>query len=284
MSVRQQTVKIVKNFSDTTEHLLDYLLPPPNNGVLKAWPIKGAAPLECRHMIIYGSASSGKTELANTLAGLATAKYGKNNINAISSRGNFMALFDNINDKPVQFLYADDFTGIKLKPQDIQAFHNRRHISQEKSVADHGLIITLAGAHRISGSSGLPICLHENYQVIFKENSSSPWDLSRLYSLIGKSGVNFLGEIEIKRQSDPTYKSHSLYRIGSGIAEIGRCKFDLTEEKYLREVGGEVIPNIIKLTPKPCSKCGKMFEPRKSNHKVCFSCYLQTAAINGRYS
>ena len=284
MSYKNQKVKVINKFKDSTVYLLDNMFPSKEHGVLKAWPQHGITPVEARHFIIYGSAGAGKSETGNSLAGIAIQKYGKDNVNSIVSRGNFMAAIEAIDEKPVQFIYFDDFTGLKMKTNEIQSFHNRRHICTDKSKLDYGLIVSIVGTHRLTGAAGLPIALHTQYQILWKENVGNPWDAQRAASLIGIEGMEFLGEIEKLRQTDPSYKSHLLYRIGTGIAEIGRAKIEMVKEKYLTEVTNEIIPNIIKLTPKSCVKCGKMFEPRKSNHKVCFSCYLQTAAINGRYS
>jgi len=226
----------------------------PDKGVLEPFQHPGKNPLHYKHEIIYGPPGCGKSTTFNDLAYEAKLKYGANNVNAIliegasDNRGKDLSLntmMDHLNNKPVQLLFTDDRTGATLSGPTITRFRRIRHEAQTKSEHNYGLIITLVGCHRIWGKEGLPLALHENYNLIMKGAPSNPWDLSRLYNTIGIKAVDVLEQVDREKDNNPEIRAFGIFRVGTGRAEIGvlHTNFHLNEDGSEKLYYETITPN-----------------------------------------
>jgi len=151
-------------------------------------------------IVQYGKQGSGKTEFARWLLGQAVEKYGKDSVEGWISRGDLKALLRPAYRKPVVILYDDDATLEKLDNTTVQALTRIRHICQERTGLDTGLVVVVIGLHRFHASNPL---MRTNMDVlVVRTPPANLYDRDVIRQYVGAPGLMALEEIECARRRD----------------------------------------------------------------------------------
>jgi len=183
-------------------------------------------------IVQYGKQGSGKSEFAHWIYAQAIEKYGGDNVEGWISKGDLKALLELPFQKPVIILCNDDATLEKLDAETVQVLTRIRHICQERTGMDTGLVIVIVGLHRFHASNPL---MRTNMDVlVVRTPPANLYDRDVIRQYVGPSGLATLEEIEtLRRHSREAYGMAVFanpYSMLKGIVVSG------LSDKRLREV------------------------------------------------
>jgi hypothetical protein len=155
-------------------------------------------------IVQYGKQGSGKSEFAHWIYSQAIEKYGNGNVEGWISKGDLKALLELPFQKPVIILCNDDATLEKLDSETVQVLTRIRHICQERTGMDTGLVIVIVGLHRFHASNPL---MRTNMDVlVVRTPPANLYDRDVIRQYLGPSGLAALEEIEaLRRHSREAY-------------------------------------------------------------------------------
>ncbi|MFA6804284.1 MAG: hypothetical protein WCR24_07345 [Candidatus Methanomethylophilaceae archaeon] len=217
--------------TDKTEEMIGRLLPDITDHIVK-W----------KHAVIVGLPGCGKSTTIKFIWSKAVAKYGKD-MNFVYTDALAVAL-DLMDSKRVQFICIDDASkhassldNFELKKQ-IAEFNRIRHVYEDKTGSDTGIIIILFGWQRWKE-------VHPAFRngtfMIFKTLMAEPDDNNMIETLIGERASSELRRIWNKMDTDDqTVKGTSI-----GYLPTQRGSPDAAGLFYTRLVDDDRFPSMI---------------------------------------
>ena len=175
------------------------------------------------NLIEYGVPGSGKTNTANSIAGLAVDKYGEENVNCCFSEDGDLELLiaRGLKPKMVNILFVDNATLTKQKDEVWMKWFRLRQRLAELYKQSNGYILAITSLHRYFGVN---INLRSIIDgIIIKDISMNPYDKNALKKIIGNADLTeFAAQLSKHRIENRKPGDYSVYvsRTEAGILNL----------------------------------------------------------------
>jgi len=147
------------------------------------------------NILIYGSSGAGKTETAYTIVEQIKNSYGLLNVNVVWANQHIQPLFEGIQDKLVNVLIGDNLTIREQSQKELADFFEVRHIIQNRTGRNVGLVVTIMVVHRFHG---LDKNLRSSIDLFFaKDVPADPYDYQVLEGFYGTSLLRDFGKLKM---------------------------------------------------------------------------------------
>lgn len=216
-----------------TNRALDALFPAVPDGAVRH-----------RHGVLFGMMESGKTSLFNSIAIEARRRYG-GQVNIIPCYSIRRAM-DLINSKKVQLILVDD--AIKeanarqsmKQAQDVADFYQIRHLYEDISKDESGVVITIWGCQRFKS---LDIVFRQGHVLFFKTCAVDPDDNKLIQNYIGPTNFDYLTRLteRIYVEADDSAKSETVVSIPISSGNSSGLFRSLYVRSWLEWLGGDVV-------------------------------------------
>lgn len=178
------------------------------------FPAIPEAAVRHRHLVLVGRMESGKSTALNAIAREALRRYDPRDVNLIAAYSTPDAI-ERINSQPVQLICIDD--AVKeansrtsgRQAEEIGDFFQIRHIYEERSQSQGGVVITIYATQRFKS---LDLVYRDGTIIIFKTTPTDPDEKRFIMDYVGPAAFSELNHItdRIYHHADDLAKSQAV--------------------------------------------------------------------------
>jgi len=218
--MKQELVTRLEAITNNQE-FLDLLLPPLGN-IIRMDSHKVIK------VIVYGAETMGKTQTVEWIGTKAIEKYEKKNVNLVRTEANITKLIESgLSKKPIQLLFADDLTLVKIRDEELINFYRLRHQWQRQFGRTNGLLIEFLSIHSFYT---LPKHLRTYFNVLLICNSPiNRHDKNLFKSYFGEDLLGIISTLDYFKLREDKWKRYKAYWI---LGTVGLIDTSIVEPVF----------------------------------------------------